>query len=385
MSLRNQAAIVGIGATEFSKNSGVSTLTLAQRAIMAALEDAGLEPARVDGLATFRVGDSVLPMILAQSLGIKDLHYWLDQFAGGSGSHSIVGQAALAIHAGVADYIVCYRSLNARSEFRMGGTGRPLVDAVETQYQAPFGYFTPPQQFAMAAKAHMERYGTTPEQLGAIAVQQRAHAAHNERAMMREPITLDDYLASRWIVEPFRLLDCCLETDGAVAVVVTSPERARDLKQLPVLIRGASWGSGQTLFSNEQPDPTRTSAADMAPRLFEMAGVTPRDIDVAQLYDCFTYSVLVQLEDYGFCAKGEAGAFIESGATALGGTIPVNTHGGFLSEGYVHGLNHVYEAVSQLRGNAGERQVQGAEIALSTSQPGYVSGSTSALLLQRDA
>lgn len=384
MSIRDQVAIVGVGATEFSKDSGVSTLTLGTRAILAALDDAGVPPSDLDGLATFRVGDSVLPAILAQTLGIKDLHYYVDQFGGGSVSHSIVGQAALAVHAGIADYVVCYRALNARSEFRMGGTGRALVDAVETQYQAPYGYFTPPQQYAMAARAHMEQYGTTEAQLGQIAVSQRANAVENERALMREPITLDDYFASRWVVEPFRLFDCCLETDAAVAVLVTSTERARDLKHDPILISGATWGSGHTLYSNQQPDPTRTSAADAGPRLFEMAGMTPGDIDVAQLYDCFTYSVLVQLEDYGFCAKGEGGPFVESGATTLGGALPVNTHGGFLSEGYVHGMNHVYEAVSQLRGDAGARQVEGAQVALSTAQAGYISGNTSALILRRD-
>ena len=385
MSLHDQVAIAGIGCTEFSKDSGVSTLTLGTRAILAALDDAGVPARDLDGLATFRVGDSVLPAILAQALGVKDLKYYIDQFGGGSVSHSIVGQAALAVHAGIADYVVCYRALNARSEFRMGGTGRPLVDAVETQYQAPYGYFTPPQQYAMAARVHMERYGTTEAHLGQIAVTQRGHAVQNDRALMREPITLEDYFAARWVVEPFRLFDCCLETDAAVAVLVTSAERARDLKQTPVLISAATWGSGRTLYSNEQPDITRTSAADMAPRLFEMAGMSAGDIDVAELYDCFTYSVLVQLEDYGFCEKGEGGPFVESGATALGGSLPVNTHGGFLSEGYVHGLNHVYEAVSQLRGDAGERQVEGAEVALSTAQAGYISGNTSALILRRDA
>ncbi|MCE2391751.1 MAG: acetyl-CoA acetyltransferase, partial [Proteobacteria bacterium] len=176
--------------------------------------------------------------------------------------------------------------------------------------------------------------------------------------------------------------DCCLETDGAVAVLVTSAERARDLRRVPVLIRGAAWGSGLTLYA-PQDDPTRTSAADLAPRLFAQAGVEPADIDVAELYDCFTYSVIVQLEDYGFCAKGEGGAYAASGALERGGELPVNTHGGFLSEGYVHGLNHVCEAVSQLRGDAGERQVPGPEIALSTGQPGYVAGNTSALVLRR--
>ncbi len=381
--MRDRVAIAGIGMTELSKDSGVSTLTLGCRAILAAVADAGLRPEQIDGIATHRVGDSVLPGVLAQALGLRDLRWYVDQFGGGSTSCSIVGQAALAVHAGLADAVVCYRAINARSEFRMGGIGRPLVDAVETQYQAPYGYFAPPQQFAMAAREHMLRYGTTHEQLGAVAVAQRAHAADNERALQRAPITMDDYLASRWVVEPFRLLDCCLETDGAVAVVLTSAERARDLRQRPVLIRGAAWGSGFTLYSNQQPDLTVTPAAAMARRLWSLAGLGPSDVDVAELYDCFTYTVVVQLEDYGFCEKGEGGDFVASGATRLGGRLPVNTHGGFLSEGYVHGLNHVYEAVSQLRGDAGARQVAGAEVALCTAQPGYVSGNTGALVLRR--
>jgi acetyl-CoA acetyltransferase len=381
--MRDRVAIVGIGYTELSKDSGVSTLTLGCRAILAAIEDAGLRPWDVDGIATHRVGDSVLPGVLAQALGIRDLRWYLDQFGGGSTSCSIVGQAALAVNAGLADAVVCYRAINARSEFRMGGIGRPLVDAVETQYQAPYGYFAPSQQFAMAARQHMLRYGTTHEQLGAVAVAQRAHARHNERALLREPITLDDYLASRWVVEPFRLLDCCLETDGAVAVVLTSAERARDLRRRPVLIGGAAWGSGFTLYSNQQPDQSATPAREMARRLWSLAGLGPSEVDLAELYDCFTYTVVVQLEDYGFCRKGEGGAFAASGATRLGGSLPVNTHGGFLSEGYVHGMNHVCEAVSQLRGDAGARQVAGAEVALCTSQPGYVSGNTSALVLRR--
>jgi acetyl-CoA acetyltransferase len=379
--LRDRAAIAGIGYTEFSKNSGVSTLELGLRAVTAALEDAGLPVSEVDGLATHRVGDSAMPATLAASLGIDDLKFFVDLFGGGSASHSIVGQAALAVASGVANTIVCYRALNARSEFRMGGSGRPAPDQAEFQYQVPYGYLAPPQQFAMAARAHMLQYGTTHEQLGQIAVQQRANAVDNERALMRKPITLDDYLASRWVVEPFRLFDCCLETDGAVALVVTTPERARDLRKPPVWISAAAWGTGQTLYAD--PIATQTAAARMAPRLFEMAGVGPADIDVAELYDCFTYSVVVQLEDYGFCAKGDGGPFAASGALASGGALPVNTHGGFLSEGYVHGLNHVCEAVSQLRGEAGSRQVEGAEVALSTSQPGYISGNTSALILRK--
>jgi acetyl-CoA acetyltransferase len=380
--LRDSTAIVGVGYTPFSKDSGVSTLNLALRAIQAAIEDAGLSLRDIDGLATHRVGDSALPSTVLQSLGLRDVGYVLDQFGGGSASHAIVGNAAMAVAAGLAETVVCYRALNARSEFRMSGTGRPPPDQVEFHYQAPYGYVAPAQQFGMAARAHMLRYGTTAEQLGAVAVTQRGHAVANERALMRTPITLDDYLASRWIAEPFRLLDCCLETDGAVALVVTSAERARDLRRHPVLIRAATWGSGQTLYSNGN-DLTESAARRMAPRLFAQAGLGPEEVDVAMLYDCFSWTVLVQLEDYGFCPKGEGGPFAASGATRLGGALPVNTHGGFLSEGYVHGLNHVAEAVAKLRGDAGERQVEGAEIALSTAQPGYVAGNTSALVLRR--
>jgi acetyl-CoA acetyltransferase len=386
---RDGTAIAGVGYTPFSKNSGVSTLTLAVDAVLAALDDAGLDVDDVDALATHRVGDSTPPWVVAPALGVPEVTWYLDQFGGGSVSHSVIGQAAMAVASGVARTVVCYRAINARSEFRMGGTGRAPAPIFDVQYQAPYGHFAPPQQFAMAARAHMNAYGTTAEQLGHIAVGQRANAVKNPRALKRDPITLDDHLASRWIAEPLRLLDCCLETDGACAVVVTSRERARDLRHGAVLISGAAWAGGDSLFSGAGSGPsgtdfTVTEAARLAPRLYAMAGVGPDDIDVAELYDCFTYSVLVQLEDYGFCAKGEGGPYAASGALALDGELPVNTHGGFLSEGYVHGINHVAEAVSQLRGTAGDRQVAGAEVALSTSQPGYVLAGTSALILRRD-
>jgi acetyl-CoA acetyltransferase len=380
--LRDRAAIVGVGYTPFSKDSGVSTLTLAVDAITAALDDAGLTVDDVDGLATHRVGDSTPPWVVAPTLGLDDVTWYLDQFGGGSVSHAIVAQAAAACALGLADVVVCYRAINARSEFRMGATGRGPSPVYDAQYQAPYGYFAPPQQFAMMARAHMLRFGTTSEQLGQVAVQQRANAARNPRAMRRDLISLGDYLASRWVVEPFRLLDCCLETDAGCAVVVTSTDRARDLRRKPVLISAAAWGGGHTFLNEGGRDLNVTGAAALAPRLYAMAGLGPSDVDVAELYDCFTYSVVVQLEDYGFCPKGEGGPFVASCATALGGALPVNTHGGFLSEGYVHGLNHLAEAVQQLRGEAGERQVPGAEVALSTSQPGYVMNSTSALLLR---
>ncbi|MCO5992299.1 thiolase C-terminal domain-containing protein [Actinoallomurus rhizosphaericola] len=384
MGLRDRAAIAGVGYTPFSKDSGVSTLTLAIDAILAALDDAGLNVDDVDALATHRVGDSTPPWVVAPALGIPEVSWYLDQFGGGSVSHAVIGQAAMAVATGVARTVVCYRAINARSEFRMGGTGRGVAPVFDAQYQAPYGYFAPPQQFAMFTRAHMIKYGTTHEQLGSIAVGQRANAAKNPRALKRDPITIEDYLASRWIAEPLRLLDCCLETDGACAVVVTSAERARDLAAPPVLISGAVWGGGDSFLSGQGGDFTVSEAARIAPRLYAMAGAGPEDIDVAELYDCFTYSVLVQLEDYGFCAKGEGGPYAASGAIGPDGALPVNTHGGFLSEGYVHGINHVAEAVAQLRGTAGDRQVSGAEVALSTAQPGYVLAGTSALILRAD-
>jgi acetyl-CoA acetyltransferase len=383
--LRERVAIAGVGATEYSKDSGVSTLTLALRAIRTALDDAGLDHADVDGVACHRVGDSVQAVLVAQSLGVQDLRYHLDLFGGGSASHQVAASAAMAITTGMADCVVCWRALNARSGRRMGGTGQDAPDTLEFQYQAPYGYATPPQQFAMVARAYMDAFGVTAEDLGRVAIAQRANAVRNERALMRSRITMDDYLESRWIVEPFRLYDCCLETDAAVAVVLTSAERARDLRRPVVLVSGAAFGAGHTLFSNHRGDLTRSAAADLAPRLFVAAGVGPGDVDVAELYDAFTPLVLQQLEDYGFCAKGEAAALVADGATALDGRLPVNTHGGHLSEGYVHGLNHLVEAVAQLRGTAGSRQVAGAEVALSTGQPGYVAGSTSAVILRRDA
>ncbi len=383
--LRDRAAIAGVGYTEFSKNSGVSTLTLALRAITAALADAGLSPADLDGVACHRVGDSVQAVVVAQSLGIRDLHFHLDMFGGGSTSHQIVASAAMAVATGMADVVVCWRAINARSEWRMGGTGRAAPETVEFQYQAPYGYATPPQQYAMQARSFMKTFGVTAEDLGHVAITQRNYALQSPRAMMRTPLTMDEYLASRWIVEPLRLFDCCLETDAAIALVVTSAERARDLARPPVLISGAAYGSGHTLYSNHRGDIAVSAAADLAPRLYAGAGIGPDEIDVAQLYDAFTPLVLTQLQDYRLCPPGEAASFVRDGHTTPGGTLPVNTHGGHLSEGYVHGLNHVAEAVTQLRGDAGSRQVAGASVALSTAQPGYVAGTTSALILRKDA
>jgi len=382
--MRDLTAIAGIGATPYSKNSGVSTLELALRAICAALEDAGLDRSSIDGLVTHSVGDAVPAAVIAHCLGVDDPKLLLDLTGGGSMSAATVGAAAMAVASGQAEVVVCYRALNARSEFRMGGTDRAAPTLVEFQYQVPHGLVAPPQQYALVARAYLSRAGATAEDLGRVAITQRANAQLNPRAMMTAPLTMDQYLQSPFISEPLRLFDCCLETDAAVALVITSTERARDLRTMPVLISGATTGGGHSFFSGRRTDYSTSAAREMAPRLYSKAGIGPGEIDVAQLYDAFTPLVLMQLEDYGFASRNEAAAMVAAGETSLAGSLPVNTHGGHLSEGYVHGLNHVVEAVTQLRGEAGLRQVASASTALCTGQPGYVSGVTSALILRSE-
>ena len=382
---RDRAAVVGIGYAPFSRDSGISTLALSIEAVTNAVRDAGLETRDIDGYATFSVnGDSASPSLLSNALGNNvGMRYYLNQSGGGSLSHTVIGEAAMACVLGVADYVVCYRALNGRSGYRMGATGRTPSSGGEDQYLVTQGAAAPVVRYAMAARAHMTKYGTTESQLGSVAINQRRNASMNPRALMRAPMDMDDYLSARWIAEPLRLYDCCLETDGACAVVVTTADRARDLPRPPVLISNAVWGPGHHVSSGPWSDLTEGGCHHTATRLFEGAGLAPSDVDVAEIYDCFSYTVLLQLEDYGFCPKGEGGPFVESGATRLYGSLPVNTHGGFLSEGYVHGLNTFCEAVSQLRGDAGERQVGGAEVALSTGADGMIAGHTSAVLLRK--
>jgi acetyl-CoA acetyltransferase len=374
---------VGIGCTEFSRESGVSVFTLATRAVKAAVADAGLRVSDIDGLATFGTNDSVAPNVLAQALGVQSMSYYVDQWYGGSVSLSIIGQATLAVSAGVADCVVCYRAINGRSEMRLNGSAtsvsRPPWDMA---VKGSAGIVAPAQEIALAARSHMERYGTTSEDLGRIALLSRRNALDNDRAMMRTPMTMDDYLASRWIVDPFRKFDCCLETDGAVAVVVVSAERAKDLPHRPALVLGAAWGGGVNIVNNGHDDLSESPAQLIAPRLYDAAGLGPSDIDFAELYDCFTYTVLSQIEGYGFAKSGGVPDMLADGAfDRSDGSLPINTHGGLLSEGYLHGMNHVYEAVQQIRGDAGDRQVRRNDVALVTGQLGYVSGYSSAAVL----
>lgn len=378
---RDRCAIAGIGATEFSRDSGRSVLSLATEASLAALEDAGLEPADVDGIVRCD-HDHVSHNDLAASLGIPNLTYWGQTGPGGGAPCAMVGQAAAAILAGLASTVLLYRSLNGRSESRFGQgqhmtRGADVVGGQGTydEFFLPFGLITAGQTFALMAQRHMIQYGTRPEHLGHIALACREHAHSNPRAQMQgKLLTMEDYLSARMIATPLRLFDYCLETDGANAVVVTSTERARDLRRKPVLIRAQAGGCapdtrpGMMFPVVMREDMTDLPARSAAKTLWNKAGLGPEDVDVAQIYDCFTISVLLQLEAFGFCARGEGGPFAASGALRPGGALPINTGGGHLSEGYIHGMNHVVEAVRQLRGES-TGQVPDAETCLVTGGP----------------
>lgn len=368
------SAIVGVGYTDISSNSGRSTLRLAVEAASAAIADAGLAPSDVDGFITYALGDSDPAMALPTALGVQDPSLMLDWGEGGGNlACGVVGVADAAIRAGMADTVVVYRSLNGRSGRRLGGMGQPIDSRGSREFMTPVGWTTYPQFIAMWARRHMEVFGTTHEQLGTVAVKSRAHAVANERAQLRDPITLDDYFASPMICDPFRLNDICLESDGACAVVVTSVDRARDMPHPPVGILGAAQGGtevpGRDLADVVgHHDLAHNFGHSIRDRLYGQAGVTPDDIDFAEIYDCFTASVLLSLEGFGFVGPGESGPYVqEPDSFVHGGRMPINTHGGLLSEGYLHGLNHVTEAALQLRGQCGERQVDDAEVALVTA------------------
>ncbi len=370
-SQKDKYAIAGIGFTDYSKKSGRNVRSLASEACLKAIKDAGLDVSDIDGFVSFNFNDSAPAMAVATEIGVPAAQYAVDFQSGGNAANLIILSAIAAIEAGLAKNIVCYRAMNGRSGFRLGG-GREMAARGITQYTAPFGWITYPQAMAMWCRRHMIQYGTNAEQLGEIAVTFRDNAALNPRAMQRTPITMDDYMNSRMIVDPFRMLDICLESDGACAVLVTSTERARDMKHKPVHIMGGAYGGGpnqgEDLFDAIRwPDHAHNYAKYIAKDLWGSAGIGPEDVDVAQIYDCFTYSILMQLEGLGFCKEGEGGSFVQGGRIARDGELPLNTAGGLLSEAYIHGLNHVIEAVDQLRGNAGARQIKDAEICLTTA------------------
>ena len=383
--LRDRAAVVGIGATEFSTNSGRSELRLGVEAIHAALSDAGLKPSDVDGMCSYTM-DASAEIELQRNLGGGDLRFFSRIEYGGGAVGAVIQQAAMAIATGVARVVVCWRAMNERSGYRYGSGidqhAEPISSAFE--WVAPFGLLTPASWAAMFARRYMHVYGATSEDLGRVAVAARAHAARNPRARFyRQPISLEDHQSSRWICKPLRLLDCCMESDGAVAVVVTSAEHARDLRQRPALIRAAAQGAArgqQVATSFYREDVTRLPEMELLAReLYANSGLSPREIQTAVLYDHFTPYVLMQLEAFGFCDLGEASDFVRDGAIELGGSLPVNTHGGQLGEAYIHGMNGLAEAVRQLRGSS-TNPVPDVDHVLVTGGPGIPS---SAAILAR--
>ncbi|HEY1282024.1 MAG TPA: hypothetical protein VGF22_20250 [Acidimicrobiales bacterium] len=359
--------------TEITKHSGTTTYDLALRAGLAALADAGLRPDELDGVVTYQVRDSVSALEVAAGLGLPGVSYYNEIEQGGQGNIASIGDAALAIAAGMATTLLVVRAMNGRSGTRMGQFGSRLLADDWRQWSLPYGQTGPPQIHALWAQRHMAVYGTTAEQLGAVAITMREHAQTNPAAYFYgKPITLNEYLDSRIITTPFRLLDCCLETDGAAALVLTAAERAIDRPRPPVYLASFASGAGPSPAHPflDWPEHSRMFTSYLGPAAFERAGLEISDVDVAMIYDGFTISVICQLEDLGFAPKGEGGAFVEEGHIRLGGRLPVNPNGGLLSEGYVHGMNNVVEAVRQLRHEAGDRQVPAAEVALVTGGEG---------------
>ncbi|MEU2658357.1 lipid-transfer protein [Streptomyces sp. NPDC007325] len=379
--LGGRAAVAGIGATAFSKDSGRSELSLAVEAVRAALDDAGLAPGDVDGLVTFTM-DTNPEITVAQAAGIGELTFFSRVHYGGGAACATVQQAALAVAAGVAEVVVCYRAFNERSGRRFGSgvqQREPSAEGAALGWQLPFGLLTPASWVAMAAQRYLHTYGLTPEVFGHVAVTDRRYAATNPAAWFHgKPITLADHAASRWIAEPLRLLDCCQETDGGQAIVVTTPERARDLRHPPAVVLAAAQGAGrkQEAMTSFYRDGL-TGLPEMsvvARQLWRTSGLRPADIDVGILYDHFTPFVLMQLEEFGFCGPGEGGEFVAAEA------LPLNTHGGQLGEAYLHGMNGIAEAVRQLRGSS-VNQIPGASRVLVTAGTGVP---TSGLVLGAD-
>jgi acetyl-CoA acetyltransferase len=384
--LSRRAAIAGIGQTEFSKESGRTELQLACEAVKAALDDAGLTPADVDGLVTFTL-DNNEEMEVGRSLGIDDVRLFSRIPYGGGASAATVLQAAMAVATGVADVVVVYRAFNERSGMRFGTVGGELTTMPPwLSWYAPFGLLTPASWVAIHARRYMDTYGVTNEDFGRIAVVDRTHAATNPDAWFFErPITIEDHQASRWVVEPvLRLLDCCQESDGGVALVVTSTERARDLRQPPAVIEAAAQGAthdSEMMTSYYRDDITRLPEMRLVgTQLWEQSGLRPEDISTAFLYDHFTPFVLMQLEDLGFCGPGEAKDFATVERLSLGGDLPINTGGGLLGEAYIHGMNGITECVRQLRGTSCN-QVDDVQHVLVTAGTGVP---TSGLILGRD-
>ena len=392
MTIKDQAAVVGVGSTPYYKRGGSwpqTMLEMAGKATIAALDDAGLTVDDLDGFAFYSGGFDT--SLIAQMLGVPEVRFTATLTGGGGGSAGSVGLAAAAIHAGMANVVVSlmtlaqggqrFGSIFARKERTGEAGGGPYSSAPrtpESDFLGPSGLAGPGQMFGLLARRHMYQYGTKREHFAEVAISTRENAIRRPTSIMQKPLTLDEYFDARMIADPLCLFDFCLESDGAVAVITTSAERALDLRHPPAYVMGSANGGagrwGQAIAWMGMPEEYFASSGHrpIATRVYEMAGVGPQDIDVALLYDHFTPMVLMQLEDYGFCGIGESGPFVAEGNIRWpNGSIPVNTHGGNLSEAYIIGMTHVREAVEQLRGTA-VNQVEGAELALVSGGPASI-------------
>jgi acetyl-CoA acetyltransferase len=381
-SLRNKIAIVGAADTEVGAVPHLSATQLYVKAARLALADAGITKNEIDGLiscVSFAEPFMYHAEMLAEYMQIFP-RYCITAPSGGGTTLAMIHHAASAIATGM-----CHTILMTMADSQLSGLSRDraieaMASAGHPQFERPYGPPIP-AFYALIAQAHAHAYGTTAAQRAAVAVACRKHAALNPAAQMRTPITVDDVLNSRMICDPLHLLDCSLVSDGGAAIVMTAAERARDFKRRPVYLLGIGEGHSHEHLSQAH-SLTTSAAVEAGARAYEMAGVTPHDIDVAEVYDCFTPVVIIELEDLGFCGKGEGGAFVEGGRIELGGSIPVNTHGGLLSHchpGHPGSLFGVTEAVRQLRGECGARQVKDARLALVHGQGGFMSSHCTAI------
>lgn len=384
MTLRDKACVTGIGETAYLRGSTKTAVELQFESSLKAIADAGLRPPDIDGVIPVGIVSATAEDFI-DNFGIPDLRFSAVIPHGGASPVMALQAAAAAVATGVCNHVLITFGRNVTAAANNNKAGARIHTMPQfhyvTEFEYPMGAISPAQLYAPMARRHMELYGTTIEHFGEVAVACRTHALLNDNAVMKKPITLEDHLNSRLIADPFRLLDCSLESDGGAAVIVSASERAVDLRHRRVFISGVAAGHPDSPASiTQRPDMTSLGIAKAAPRAFQMAGVTHADIDVAEIYDCFTYAVIRQLEDMGFCAKGEGGPFVEGGRLRLGGELPTNTHGGLLSQAHVWGLNHVVELVRQLRGDAGRAQVQGAQCGLVT---GYGDMGDGALAIMR--
>ncbi len=369
MSLNGKAAVTGVGETRYSRQSGKSVAALQMEASLGAIRDAGLDPKDIDGIIAYG-SMAVVAEDFITSFGIPDLRFSAVTPLGGASAVASIQCAAAAVAAGICNHVLVPISRNGSSGAggRIGSRVREMPQfRLIGEFEMPLGAIAPAQLYAPMARRHMELYGTTSRQLAEIAVSTRHNAILNGNAMMTKPLTVEEHQASRMISDPLRLFDCSLESDGACAFIVSSSERARDCAKPVISILGVGEGHPDSPSAiTQRPDMTRLGLAKAAPKAFAMAGVKHDDIDVAEIYDCFTYIVMCQLEDLGFCKKGEGGDFVASGAIRIDGKLPINTHGGLLSQAHMAGFNHVVELTRQLRGEAGKAQIADARVGLVT-------------------